>query len=280
MANAKKWSSLANAESDGNPFRHRGLVCNRLKVRALLCDYDGTLAPLGVPKARSRIPASLANTLTRIHKSIPVAIVTAKDYSFIRSRTPFADAWSCVYGIETIVKDGGRMVKGPLRDLSAAVRVVKTMPIRPCIEYKRTSEGDVCGFGVEWDKEEAPGDGVIAANISRIRALGLQVVYDSLYPMFDVIASPSDKGVAVHDLQRMLRTRKGLVFVGDSHADDPAFQVADVGIGVLGAQRHPILDCDYFIRNERLEGFLSALLENGLDFSESLPYIRTSEVSS
>jgi hydroxymethylpyrimidine pyrophosphatase-like HAD family hydrolase len=251
-----------------------------LKIRALFCDYDGTLAPLGVSRSRSRIPASLAKTLTRIHESIPVAIVTAKDYAFIRSRTPFADAWSCVYGIETVVKNGEERIKRPLRDLSAAVSVVKGMPYRPLIEYKKTSSGEVCGFGVEWKRGKTPATEVVVEIVSRISALGLQVVHDSLYPMFDVIQMSSDKGVAVRVLQRMLRINEGLMFVGDSRADDPAFAVADVGIGVLGALRQPILNCDYFVRNEHLDRFLSALLENELEFSESLPCIRSSGVPS
>jgi len=245
-----------------------------LKIGALFCDYDGTLAPLGVPRSDSKIPASLANVLTRIHKSIPVAIVTAKDYAFIRRRTPFADAWSCVYGVETVVKDGERIVRKPPENISAAVEVVKTMPHRPSIEYKRTSSGEVCGFGVEWARKKAPEADVITENISRISALGLQVVHHSLYPMFDVISRSSDKGVAVHDLQRILRIEKGLMFIGDSPADNPAFALADVGIGVFGVPGRPALDCHYFVRNTHLSRFLSALVENELEFSERMPYIR------
>lgn len=249
-----------------------------MKIRALFCDYDGTLAPLGVPRSDSKIPTSLANALTRIHESIPVAIVTAKDYAFIRRRTPFADAWSCVYGVETVVKEGERKVRRPPRNISAAVKVVKMMPYRPSIEYKKTSSGEICGFGVEWAREKAPEADVIIKNISRISALGLQVVHDSLYPMFDVISKSSDKGVAVHDLQRMLRIKNGLMFIGDSPADNPAFALADVGIGVFGIPRQPVLNCHYFVRNKHLGRFLSALVENELEFSECMPYIRASEV--
>lgn len=251
---------------------------NRLKIRALFCDYDGTLAPLGVPRIKSRVPVPLANTMRKVHESIPVAIVTAKDYAFIRVRTPFADGWSCVYGIETVLRDGTKRVERPLLELSGAVKVVKKMPNRPRIEYKKTSLGEVCGFCAEWTQKEAPEEEVMTTNISKIRGYGLQVLHDPLYPTFDVIRRFTDKGAAVGVLQKMLGVREGLMFVGDSYADNPAFAVANVGIGVLRDHRQSSLKCDYFVSSKRLNRFLSALVENDLVFSESLPCLRAREV--
>jgi len=67
--------------------------------------------------------------------------------------------------------------------------------------------------------------------------------------------------------------------MGDSNADNPAFDVADIGIGVLDGRRESSLQCDYFVDSMNLSQFLSTLLDNGLEFSESLPYLRSREVS-
>jgi len=199
--------------------------------------------------------------------------VTAKDYSFIRVRTPFADAWSCVYGFETVTREGVRRVGRLQAEFSSVASTAENMPNHPRIEVKRTSSGVVCGVCVEWKPEDAPDEGIIDANVSEIRKSGLQVLYDPTYPMFDVIPIGYDKGVAVGVLKEMLRVKEGLMYVGDSSADNPAFALAEIGIGVLGGRPRRDLDCDYLIDGRMLSRFLSTLLKNGLEFSEDLPGI-------
>jgi len=244
-----------------------------MKVRALFCDYDGTLAPLRVPRSRSKVPLSLSRVLSKIHERVPVGIVTAKDYNFIRSRTPFADAWSCVYGVETVVKGGTRRIVSEPGDLSRAVTVVERVQPRPRIEYKKTSKGDLCGFCAEWSPGNAPSPFAIGDIIFKIRRLGFQVLHGSLYPMLDVTLGTGDKGMAVKTLQTMLGTRGGLMFVGDSPADNPAFAAARFSIGVLDGERQSGLKCDYLVTRNHLAHFFVALLKNNLEFSEELPWI-------
>jgi len=249
----------------------------RLRIRALFCDYDGTLAPLNVPRSRSRVPPGLAKTVWRIHESIPVAIVTAKDYASVGTRTPFADAWGCVYGVETILKNGERRVATPLPDFSGALELAKGMPNRPFIEVKRTSAGEVCGVCIEWKRKNSPGIGFLNANIARIRGLGLQVLYYSLYPMLDIIPRRHDKGVAVGVLRQMLGVKGGVMYIGDTPADNPAFALADVGIGIRNDWSKGTLDCDYYVRRNHLGTFLDGLSDNGLEFSGDLPHISPRE---
>ena len=244
-----------------------------MKVRALFCDYDGTLAPLRVPRSRSRVPRPVSQALFRIHERVPVAIVTAKDYGFVRSRTPFADAWSCVYGVETIVKGGSRRVVRQYRDMSRAVAIVKGVRPRPRIEYKETSTGELCGFCAEWGPAKAPAPFVLDDIIFKIRKSGFQVLQGSLYPMIDVTAGTGDKGLAVKILQTMMGTKGGLLFVGDSPADNPAFAVAHVGIGVVDGRKQSGLECGYLVSRNHLAQFFEALLRNDLEFSEVLPWV-------
>ena len=65
-----------------------------MKISAVLSDYDGTLAPEDVSLESSSVPKEIGDSLVRLSASLPIAIVTSKDYDFIRPRTPFARAWA------------------------------------------------------------------------------------------------------------------------------------------------------------------------------------------
>ncbi|HXW36943.1 MAG TPA: hypothetical protein VEJ36_03445 [Nitrososphaerales archaeon] len=251
-----------------------------MMVRALFCDYDGTLAPLRVSRANSKVPERLARTLSRVHSLIPVAVVTAKDYGFVRSRTPFADAWSCVYGIETVLKNGKTTLLRPLPDFSGVLRTVRGLPGGASVEYKRASTGELCGLCVEWKRSRSPSKAEIESNICRIRALGFQVLHDPFYLRFDVIPANGGKGAAVQHLQFALGVDGGVVFLGDSEADNPAFRLSEVSIGVLSGSRMPKLDCRYYVMRDKLGDFLGSLVDNGLEFNDRLPHLSLVEASS
>jgi hypothetical protein len=200
-----------------------------------------------------------------------MAIVTAKDYHFIHVRTPFADAWSCAYGMETVLRDRTRKTLKPLASISGALRLVNAMPSPPRIEYKRTSAGEICGFCAEWKPGEDPGEEEIREMMTRIRRLGLRVFGNNRSPLFDVILGSSDKGVAVGILRRMLHVPDGLMYIGDSNTDIPAFKASDLGIGILGNPDKLDLGCDYYVRGRALNRLLLSLIKNDFEFSERLP---------
>src|SRR5207245_7952809 len=77
-----------------------------MKVGAVFCNYDGTLARMDTSRELSRIPDELVGTLTRIAAHVPVAVVTMKDFDFIHTRVPFAAGWACVGGLEVRLADG------------------------------------------------------------------------------------------------------------------------------------------------------------------------------
>jgi hypothetical protein len=245
-----------------------------LKVEAIFCDYDGTLAPFGVARSKSRVPRELAITMRRVNRTVTVGIVTAKDFFFIRPRTPFADGWSCVYGAETVLKDGTRSVADGFKDIAHALEIVRSLPGHPHIEYKRTSKGELCGLGVEWRPSHAPTAEEIYSRISNIKAAGMQVLHDPLYPMIDITSSSRDKGDAVRVLKDMLGVSRGLMFVGDSVADNPAFAVADIRVGILGSRWEGLLKCDYFVAPNELGRFFEELLQGGMKYSSNMRRVR------
>ena len=221
----------------------------------------------------------LSRALFMIHERIPVAIVTAKDYDFVHGRTPFADAWSCVYGIETVVRGRATKLIRHRKDLATAVALVEGIKPHAFIEYKRTSGGELCGFCAEWKPAPRPENGEVDAVARRIEGLGFKVLHSPSDPMFDVLSRDSDKGAAVTILQKILRKKDGVIFIGDSPDDNPGFAVAEVGIGVVSEESVQDLKCDYFVSKDHLAQFLRALSMNDLTFSEQLPWIVRREVT-
>src|SRR5918998_6290200 len=77
----------------------------RKRVQAILSDYDGTLVPTADVKnvGTNPIPAKLEQILSNISAEIPVSVISTKDFEFLKRKTAFARALSCMMGIETLV---------------------------------------------------------------------------------------------------------------------------------------------------------------------------------
>jgi hypothetical protein len=79
----------------------------RMRISAILSDYDGTLCPTTSVRDDKRygvgtIPQELEQILFRISNRIPLSIISSKDYEFLYNRVRFASILSCVLGLETI----------------------------------------------------------------------------------------------------------------------------------------------------------------------------------
>jgi hypothetical protein len=74
------------------------------RINAILSDYDGTLSPTDSIRSKAdSIPKQLEEILCNISQTIPVGIISSKDFHFISRRAKFARILSCIMGIETIV---------------------------------------------------------------------------------------------------------------------------------------------------------------------------------
>jgi HAD superfamily hydrolase (TIGR01484 family) len=79
------------------------------RIDTILTDYDGTLSPTNTLRNNTEsIPRQLEELLWGIAETIPVCIISSKDYHFLYNKAKFAWVLSCIMGIETIVL---RMVK-------------------------------------------------------------------------------------------------------------------------------------------------------------------------
>ena len=75
-----------------------------MRIGAILSDYDGTLSPTAsINSKENAIPEEIENILWDISETIPVCIISSKDFNFLHTRTRFANVTSCIMGIETLV---------------------------------------------------------------------------------------------------------------------------------------------------------------------------------
>jgi trehalose-6-phosphatase len=73
------------------------------RINAVLSDYDGTLFPINTFRSNvESIPEQLEGVLWEISQSIPVGIISSKDYHFLHPRTGFVRILSCILGVEKI----------------------------------------------------------------------------------------------------------------------------------------------------------------------------------
>jgi hypothetical protein len=75
----------------------------KTRINAVLSDYDGTLSPTITLRSNAEsIPEQLEGVLWEISQSIPIGIISSKDYHFLHPRTGFARILSCILCVETI----------------------------------------------------------------------------------------------------------------------------------------------------------------------------------
>src|SRR5215204_2015675 len=73
------------------------------RVKAIVYDYDGTLAPTAHVKNTNAIPTELEDVLGNISAEIPVSVISSKEFEFLLKKVTFSRILSCIMGIETLV---------------------------------------------------------------------------------------------------------------------------------------------------------------------------------
>jgi HAD superfamily hydrolase (TIGR01484 family) len=279
----------------------------RKRVQAILSDYDGTLVPTANVKnvSTNAIPAKLEQILSNISAEIPVSVISTKDFEFLRKKTAFARALSCMMGIETLFLTNHatsrtiekRILSADLSALqlkSAALEAIAEEVIMckefstMLVERKHTSDGILAGLTIDWRNQL--GDNwsyyrrAINHFLSRIVSnlkkapvpMGIYVQKYSEHPFVDIYGIECNKGVAfdtiISELRRYISIdNKGTLYLGDSENDNPAFRKAGISIGIRSDTRvNPKLDCSYFLDYERLSHFLMKLRKNDFIFSDEL----------
>ncbi len=244
------------------------------RVGALLVDYDGTVAPLGIPRAESRILRSVEAELKSISKSAPVCIVTAKDFSFVQTRSKFAAGWACVSGLDVRLADGRRVAERRLRNLTGALRLAESAEKKGTYtELKRGPSGELLAVAIDWTGVPEVGPYVLRG-LKPISDAGLFVAHERGTTYADVYAAPPDKGRACRLLVKLLEVESYVMFIGDSALDNSAFQAVEIAIGVAHGQPMDELRCEFVVEQARLAEFLRSLSGRGMEFTPTLPSVR------
>jgi len=221
----------------------------------------------------------LRRLLTKLSKHITLGIVTTKDLSFIRERIPFAHGISASCGLEMQVGEKVSLderVRAPNELLEKTYQGVlkKILEARDnlALERKESEDEHLIGFCIDWrlarNWEEAKR--IAAPLLDYSRKQGLHVVESDVSPFANVFPIKIDKGEAFANLKRELGVTGPIMYLGDSEADDPAFQLAEVSVGVKHRRIMPKLQCKYRIEFFELENLLTELIDSDFEFNEKM----------
>jgi len=267
--------------STGQEDKENNVAPRKLSIKCLSSDYDGTISPLNVLRSESHVPLETRTMLRQIARFLPISIITMKDMSFVAPRTPFAQAWSAIGGLE--MKIGKRVFKREcleplLPNISLAIDYAKhCITISGVeIEEKQDSEGNALAFCVDWrrasDMNRAKWQ--VERVLTFCERLGLKLLRYQNQPFCDVYPVAPDKGIALRETLHGLAVKGGILYLGDSEMDNSAFRASDISLGVINEET-PLkaLECDYLLKFENVPLFLKALIANNLQFSSDFPMI-------
>lgn len=276
------------------------------RIHAILTDYDGTLVPTANVKnpEASTVARELEQTLEKVSIDIPICIISTKDFNFLKNKTAFARILSCMVGIETLVlanDASSRIIEKRLLFADRAIlrtnsRVLEAISeailsyedfLDMVVERKHTSDGILAGLTIDW--RHLPSDdwsyyrrGItrfISSIVTNLRKPSIPVdIYVqeySTHPFVDIYSTESNKGMAfdtvIAELGYSASDCEGILYLGDSENDNPAFRRAGISIGIRSDARvNPKLDCSYFLNYEQLSSFLMKLRNNDYLFNDEL----------
>jgi HAD superfamily hydrolase (TIGR01484 family) len=250
-----------------------------VKIQGLFSDFDGTLSPLELRREDAGLPPRLKRLLTKVSKNIKLGIVTTKDLAFIKDRVPFAHGIAATCGLEMQVGDRAYVderAREPNKKMETAYKetLARILPIPDniAIERKETEEGNLLAFCVDWrlSKNWDEARRKAAPLLTFCKELGLFVMESDVSPFANVFPFQVDKGAAYLKLRTELGVTGPTMYLGDSEADDSAFQLAEVSIGIKHRRVMPRLQCKYRVEFLELEGFLSSLIDADFDFQENM----------
>lgn len=250
-----------------------------VKLAAIFSDYDGTLCPLELRRDEAFISPRLRRLLTKASRSIPIGIITTKDMPFINDRTPFAQGIAATCGLQIRVGDriiNDERIREPSKKVEKVYRqaLSRILQIRDniSVERKETDNGDLIAFCIDWrltrDWPEAQRE--TSPILAFCRQEGLYVVESNISPFANVFPVEVNKGEALVKLRKEMGITGPVMYLGDSEADNPAFQLSEVSVGIKHRRIMPELACKYRLEFLDLESFLSKLIDAGFDFQEGM----------
>jgi hydroxymethylpyrimidine pyrophosphatase-like HAD family hydrolase len=240
------------------------------------------------------IPPDLLTVLCGISTKIPTYVISSKDLEFLRDKTQFARVISTLMGMEFTrltppvnheclsnhvtnmiteyqLVDAGRIAKNS-RTLDQIVQEVSSEFQGLTIGRKFTyMDHKLAGVTLDyrhigkWEQYKTNIEPQLKKKIERIinspASDGLFLQTFSDHPFIEVYAIECNKGKAMDTISRLISNAGGkILYLGDSESDNPAFQKADLSIGIHSDRRiNTKLNSDYLLEFNELRPFLQKL---------------------
>ena len=250
-----------------------------MKISAVFSDYDGTLSQLESRREDAVLSPILRRLLSKVSKHITLGIVSTKDLSFIRERVPFAHGISASCGLEMQVgeriflddrvRESNQVLEKTYQEVLKKILQARDNLV---IERKEAEDEHLIGFCIDWrlarNWDEAKR--IAAPLLDYSRKQGLHIVESDVSPFANIFPMKIDKGEAFAKLKKELGVTGSVMYLGDSEADDPAFQLAEVSVGVKHRRIMPKLQCKYRVEFFELENLLTRLIDANFDFQENI----------
>ncbi len=235
--------------------------------RALLVDYDGSLAPIvDDPEAATILPAARDALAALVPRLGRVAVVSGRPVEFLRARVGLAGvAYVGQYGLERI-EDGAVVVDPRVEPYVGAMAGLLDAARRDLPDARVERKGRIA-VGLHWRGRAAAGEEIVAWAERAAAAAGLECAPGRMAVELRPPV-PVDKGAAVEDL---VAGFDGAAFAGDDRGDLPAFDALDrlvaggrladaVRIGVRSAEEPPEIVARADVHVDGPDG-LAALLD-------------------
>ena len=200
-------------------------LCNA-PSRALLLDYDGTLAPFACNPAQALPHTEIPDALQRIQRETDtrLAIVTGRRASDIPRLLGLAniEIWGC-HGLERMRPDGSNEIARVDARLLAAVETACNLVA--CEGFSHLAERKTAGIAVHWRGREQISEHVV----QRMRRIWSMIPdrNDLRFAPFDggieIRVAVKDKGDAVRSILNEMGPGVAMAYLGDDVTDEDAF---------------------------------------------------------
>jgi trehalose-phosphatase len=225
------------------------------RPRALLLDYDGTLAPFQVARDRAVPYPRLGRALEKIVRAGRTRVVVIsgralRDLIPLLGLEPLPELWGC-HGWERRLPDG--QYRGPEFDpmvthaLEQALRWTHSAGLNGHCEEKPAS------VAVHWRGMDA---GSIARLRARVHAAWEPLAREPQLELhefdggLELRASGRNKGYAVASILRELERNAIVVYAGDDRSDEDAFQaLSGHGVSILVRPEYRETAADLWLRS-------------------------------